>query len=363
MELTVAIRVLIVYNTPPSGIDFAECHKGVLDSVRHVSNAITELGYSYETMGIGADLRHEMKVLADTSADVLFNLCESICGQSRLQPLFAGYLDLIGIPFTGAPAEAITLAIDKQKTKALLSAAGIPTPEHYAPDQLLAADASWPPSGSFPLIVKPAQEDGSIGIEQDCIADNPSQLMSLLRKATNRFGRHILVERYIAGREISVGLLGNDQIQVMPLVEAKFRDLPMGRRPIITYQVKWEPASSEHLNFQRICPAQLPPETEAYIATICRDAYNLIGLCGYGRIDIRLEADSSLPYIIDVNANPDITGYEYGSSIDNSATLPLAARAAGISYTELIDKIINFALQRSTIPAHSIPSHTSPPAS
>jgi len=333
-------------------------------------------------MGIGADLGRELKILADTSVDVIFNLCESLCGESRLQPCFAGYLELLGIPFTGAPAEAITLAIDKLKTKALLSAAGIPTPEYYHVDQILPegagadeeeageagvaageagaaagtgatprserTEAELPPPSSFPLIVKPAQEDGSIGIEQSSVAENRSQLISLLKKSTGRFGRHILVERYIAGREISVGLLGNDCIEVLPLVEATFAAQPAGYRPIITYQVKWEPESGEHQRFRRICPAPLAPDLAKYIEVICRKAYQLIGLSGYGRIDIRLETDTSRPYIIDVNANPDLTGYGYGSSLDNSATLPLAAQVAGITYPELIDRIIKCALLRRT---------------
>ncbi len=337
------MQVLIAYNLPvPSGQNDYACHAGVLDAVRHVAAALAELGYGYELMGVGAELREELAVIAGSSVDLVFNLCESIAGRSPLQACFAGYLELLGIPYTGSPAEAIVLATDKSKTKAMLGAAGIATPASWQPAPLQGNRQQWADL-PFPLIVKPAREDGSIGIMQSAVVGGPGDLAIALEQATSRFGPHVLVEKYIAGRELSVSLLGNDIIRVLPISEACFHDVPADCWPIISYPIKWEHDAGEQLWFQRICPAALAEKLTRAIYATCQTAYRTMGLCGYGRIDLRLDADER-PYIIDVNTNPDLTGY--GTSVQYSATMPLAAKAAGIEYPELIELILQYARQR-----------------
>jgi D-alanine-D-alanine ligase len=152
------------------------------------------------------------------------------------------------------------------------------------------------------------------------------------------------VERYIEGREFSVGLLGNDDPLVLPISEPVFDGLPEGYRPIVSYQAKWESSSLECRHYRRICPAQVEPAIVEAISADCRQAFRAVGLAGYGRIDLRWDAYSGRACILDVNANPDITGYDCLPQM--AATFPLAAFAAGMSYPELIDSLIRLAQAR-----------------
>lgn len=346
------MKVVVTYNIPSTAIpeDFV-CHQGVMDEVRDVTGALDELGYSYQVLGIGQDLKRELSSLAYSEADLVFNLCESISGLSSLQPCFAGYLELLGIPFTGSTAAGITVAIDKRKTKAVLHSMGISTPDSWEAAEILplvdpslaCRESSLP----FPVIVKPACEDGSIGIDQASIAASWDELRAALGRAVRRFGStNVLVERYIEGREFYVGFLGNTDLKPMPVSEIAFEGLPPGVRPIMSYEAKWVPESIERLKFRRICPAQLASDTAVQIVKVCEAAYKAVGLSGYGRIDIRWEAATGELHVLDVNANPDIT---------DGQGLPFTAEYVGLPYPQLIEAIIGYALERKDTP-------TCPPA-
>jgi D-alanine-D-alanine ligase len=323
------MKVLITYNAINE--NFKEdylCHFGVMDAVKSVGDALVELGYSFTTLGIGDDISCEIGMLMDTDADVVFNLCESINGKSTLQPAFAGALELLGIPFTGSGSGALTLAIDKRKTKAMLRRNGVPTPTDWVLDSIDDVD--------FPVIVKPAMEDGSIGIEQSSIAENKEELDTLIRDRGRKYGHNLLIEDFISGREFYVGLLGNEPPIALPVAEIKFRSLPDGYRNIMSYQVKWEEDSLEKRAFHRDCPAEVDEDLRKRLIDVATRAYNAIELRGYGRVDIRADGEGN-PYVIDVNANPDITsGQGY----------PLIAQIGGISYPELIRKLIDYAFKR-----------------
>ena len=222
---------------------------------------------------MGNDIRRELTYLADCDADVIFNLCESINGQSGLQPCFAGYLELLGIPFTGSDSAGITIAIDKRQTKAILQSRGINTPQAWLAASLLplldpAQEQALSGRVRLPVIVKPAREDGSIGITQQSVATTWNELRSAVQEAAQRFGaENVLVERYIEGREFYVGFLGNTRLQSLPVSEITFENLPSELKPIMSYDAKWDPDSPERRSFRRLCPAPLTPEERSS----CRD--------------------------------------------------------------------------------------------
>lgn len=349
------MKVVVAYNIPSADIpeDYL-CHEGVMDEVRDVTTALTELGYAYQVMGIGHNLKEELSSLAHSGADLVFNLCESICGESSLQPCFAGYLELLGIPFTGSTSAGITVAIDKRKTRAILASAGIGIAEGWEAKELLPLLGGSPVGrGSpareslhalrFPVIVKPACEDGSIGIDQASIATNWDELGVALQRAVQRFGSaNVLIERYIEGREFYVGFLGTSDLRAMPVSEITFAGLPPGMRPIMSYDAKWIADSIERRKFRRICPAELDAANQERIVEACEVAYKAVGLSGYGRVDVRLEAATGEIYVLDVNANPDIT---------DGQGLPFTAAYVGLAYPQLIEAIIGYALERERRPA------------
>lgn len=334
------MKVLVAYNAPGPAVshDYL-CHAGVEDEVRNVVAALQKLGHHTTTLAIGYHLKQELMQVAQTDADCVFNLCESIAQRSSYQPCFAGYLELLGVPFTGAGSTALNLAIDKRLTKAVLRSVGVQTPESWHGADLLSKStlpAPLRPQLPFPLIVKPACEDGSIGIEQRSVVGNWPELASVLMEADKRFGANgVLVERYIEGREYTVAMLGNADTEVLPMSELTFVNSPAGYRPILSYQMKWVMNSAERRAFQRICPAHPAPEAADQIITACRLAYRAIGLSGYGRIDVRYETATQTAYVIDVNANPDIT---------DAQGLPFMAQVAGITYPQLIERILQYAV-------------------
>lgn len=338
------MKIIVAYNIPSSAIpEEYVCHEGVMDQVRDVTNALEELGHSYEVLGIGHDLRRELAYLAASQADLVFNLCESIKGESALQPCFAGYLELLGIPFTGSSSAGITVAIDKRQTKAILQSAGVGTPPGWLASTFVpllepAHERALATTVSLPVIVKPAREDGSIGINQDSVATTWDELRSALRQAVDRFGAdNVLVERFIDGREFYVGFLGNEQLQVLPVSEIVFEDLPPELIPIMSYDAKWVPDSPERGSFRRLCPAPLTPEAQAAIVATCEAAYKRVGLSGYGRVDVRWETSTNTIHVLDVNANPDIT---------DGQGFPVTAAEIGLTYPKLVEAIITHALQR-----------------
>ena len=330
------MKVLITYNIVDESIgDDYLCHYGVMEAVESVSSALKELGYPFTVLGIGDDTAREIKQLIHSDADVVFNLCESIKGKSRLQPCFAGTLELLGIPYTGSDFEATILAIDKRKTKALLKRNSIPTPVDWDSHSLIHGDTSLD-DVDFPVIIKPAKEDGSIGIHQSSVVEERDKLGDILEDRIDTYGEQILIERFIAGREFYVGFLGNDPLRSLPIAEIGFGALPKGYKNIMSYQAKWDVDSIERRQFRRICPAEVDGSLKEQLIRYARGAYEVVGLYGYGRIDLRVDLEGNV-YVIDVNANPDIT---IGQGF------PLTAEVGGIQYPELIKILIDCAFER-----------------
>jgi D-alanine-D-alanine ligase len=339
------VKVLVVYNEPlPGQSDAHLCHSDVLEEVEHVTTALQALGYSYSALSIGKDMRSELVRLAYAGVDCVFNLCESILEQSRLQPCFAGFLELLGIPFTGASACGLHNAMDKQVAKALLLQAQMPTPHAWKGGDLLAALCSATHDMAaclpLPLIVKPSKEDGSIGISQASVATTPQDLRVVLEKATQKHGADgVLVEQYIPGSEFCVGFLGNENPQAFPLIEYSFDAFPEGYYPIRSYESKWDVDSVEKRSIKRLYPARISAGKAAAVVATCKQVWRIMRLTGYGRIDIRCDARSNDYYVIDVNANPGIRpvgDFAFGAS------------HAGIAYPELIDRILRLALEQAT---------------
>src|SRR6185437_12553469 len=223
-------------------------------------------------------------------------MCEGIDGVAALEPAVISVLELFMMPFTGASSYTAALALRKHVVNGLLDKAGLPIPRFAAirrGDPLV--------SVGFPAIVKPAAEDASLGVSQQSVVRTMRQLAERVG-AMLELWDEVLVQRYVDGREVNVGVLGD---AVLPISEIDFGKMPRGRWRIVTYQSKWEPGSVDDVGGEPRCPARLPAKVAQEIRRVALGAWKLVDGFGYGRVDMRVDA-AGRPWILEVNANPDI---------------------------------------------------------
>ena len=260
--------------------------------------------------------------------DLAFNMCEGIDGIATLESAVISVLELFKIPFTGATSYTAAVCLRKHVINGLLEKSGLPIPRFTVVrrgDPLV--------SVGYPAIVKPAAEDASLGVEQRSVVRNARQLAERTTAMLDAWDE-LLVQRYVDGREVNVGILGDT---VLPIAEIDFSHMPRGRWRIVTYQSKWETGSVDDLGSTPRCPARLPSKVAAEVRRVALRAWKLVGGCGYGRVDLRIDANGQ-PWILEVNANPDIAP---------DAGLARMARVAGIEYGPLIRSICELALAKS----------------
>ena len=259
--------------------------------------------------------------------DLAFNMCEGIDGVSSLEPAVIAVLELFGIPFTGSSSYTAAVCLRKHVVNTLLDRAGLPVPRFG----VVRKGASLPSVG-FPAICKPAAEDASLGIEQRSVVRTQRALHARVNAMLESWDE-IVVQRFVDGREVNVGILGET---VLPIAEIDFNAMPDGHWRIITYQSKWVTGSEEDLGAMPKCPAKLPAKLANEIRRVALAAWKLVGGTGYGRVDMRIDAEGR-PWILEVNANPDIAP---------DAGLARMAGVAGMPYSALIRDICEQGLRR-----------------
>jgi D-alanine-D-alanine ligase len=297
-----------------------------------IFDALVKLGYEpvYQVL----DGRTQaLTALARNECDLTFNLTESYAGDDTKDMNIAAYLDLLGRAYTGAGPHALYLAQDKALAKKIFAFHGIKTP-YFATSYRGVLDHSH--DISFPLIVKPTSEDGSIGIDASSVVGSVKELMEKIHYIQEEFDSPALIEEYIEGREIYAAVLGNDNPEVLPLIELDLSRLPEGMAKIAGKEVKWE-KETEAYKVTKSAPAEgLEEEWDQRLSDTALAAYRALKLRDYGRIDMRL-TDKGEVYVIEANPNP---------WLSSSAEFVMAARKAGRSYTQLIGEIVDLAKAR-----------------
>jgi D-alanine-D-alanine ligase len=298
----------------------------ILETVEAIETALTNEGNTVLRVPVLTDSKW-MDRLRRGKFDVAFNMCEGIDGVAELEPPVIGLLELFGIPYTGGSSYTTSLCLRKHVVNALLAHAGLPVPPW-----ITLRRGSRVRSVGYPAIVKPAAEDASIGVEQRSVVRTARALKARVEAMLVSFDE-VIVQRYVEGRELNVGIVGDT---VLPIAEIDFSTMPRGLWPIVTYRSKWDTGSEEDLGSVPRCPADLPTRVANEVRRVALDAWRLVGGCGYGRVDMRLDADGR-PWILEVNANPDIAP---------DAGLARMARVAGIEYATLVRTICELAIQR-----------------
>ncbi|MBI4099636.1 ATP-grasp domain-containing protein [Candidatus Microgenomates bacterium] len=261
--------------------------------------------------------------------DVFFNQAWGVGSDENSEDKVAEFLAATGVSYTGADATAICLTSDKAATKKLLADHNISTPRWQKvtqPDFVLK-------DLSFPVIVKPDGQDCSLGIDQKSIFTNPAGLTEKVATLLKEFGESVLVEEYIAGRELNVTVLGNE---VLPISEITFGPSFKDKYPIVDYAAKWEVQSASYQETVGVCPAPLSPATRELVAELAKKAFTFTNCRDYARVDFRLDQNEA-PYVLEVNVNPAI-------GPDDGATR--SAKAAGLSYAKFLEKVVKLAYAR-----------------
>jgi len=296
-----------------------------------VASALSDAGHDAHLVTIDGDLASLRDTLVELEADCAFNLCESMVGDARLESAVPLLLELLGIPFTGSPPEALSFGLRKDRVKQRLEAAGIPTPAGRVlsrPDD--------PCDLAFPLIVKPVREDGSVGIWSTSVVGDAASLRRAVEAVVTSLRQPCLVEQFIDGREFNVALLGHPTPRVLPLSEIDFAGLPEDAPRIVSYDAKWNSGSVDDLGTVPVMHPSLPGPVAARVRRVAADAFRAVGVRDYGRVDVRL-ASTGVPYVVDVNPNCDLSP---------NAGMARAAAAVGIDYSALVGLLVRYALRR-----------------
>lgn len=332
--------VLILHNEPrPSGRGgaFAESEAGVLAEVQAVSRALAALKIPHRAVGVRqfSDLP---AVLSASDEPVVFNLVEgfwSNTGQANLVPTVIASFDKA---CTGNDAQGLLLSLDKWQSKTLLAAVGLPTPKGLIvpPGQPIPARELF----EGPYIVKPVQTDASEGIDKTSIVRRPGKaLQDAVRRIHDRMAQPAMIEQYIEGRELNISVIcRKGDLEVLPLAEIDFSAFEAGRPRIVGYEAKWLEDSFEFHHTPRIIPAPLSKRLTQQVRDLAMAACRALRCFEYCRVDFRLDGDNR-PYVLEVNANPDISP---------DAGLAAALQAAGISYRTFVKLTIDNAVRRSS---------------
>jgi D-alanine-D-alanine ligase len=335
-------RIVVLYNTDYDAEQAATANNPDATSVRAsakaIASALIESGHTVELTGVhGVEVYSVLAQISAQKPELLFNLCESMDADPRNEPTFAGLLDLFRIPYTGADLLALASCLYKHRTKDILIAHGVPTPPYRHLRTPADLDDPALDQLDFPWFVKLAHEDASLGITEANVVADGAALRQRARELMEEYKEAVIAERYIEGREINVTLFGNrDGVEVLPLHEIDFAAMPSDRPRIVSYAAKWDESHVDYAGTKPVPLTGMPAAQIAEVERVSRAAHRAMGLRDYGRVDLRVD-ESGVPWVIDVNPNPDI-------SPDSGVSR--AAAAAGLGYPQMVDRIAQLALAR-----------------
>lgn len=324
-----AMKVIVLHDQVPAegaGPD----QKDVLVQAEAVCMALRELGHEFATLPVSLDLRTLREQITRGNPDLVFNLVESVEGHGRLIHLPPALLDCMDIPYTGATADAIYETSNKLVAKRILGGTGISTPP-YLTESCDPAPPHWKPG---PYIIKSVWEHASQGLDEGSVvrATAPGQLRGELQRRAAVLGGECFAEAYIDGREFNLSLLGAKAApQVLPPAEIRFEGFPQERTRIVGYRAKWDQSSFEYLHTVRSFefPSRDGPLL-GRLAELALGCWSLFRLHGYARVDFRVDAEGT-PWVLEINVNP---------CLSPDAGFAAAADRAGLSFTELVERIV-----------------------
>jgi len=293
---------------------------------------LREMGHEVRPLGVQYDVQPIREAVQEFEPHIAFVLLEEFHGVGTYDQHVVAYLELLKQPYTGCNPRGLMLSHDKALAKEILTYHRIPNPRFavirrgrkpYRPSKLV-----------LPLIVKSVTEDASLGIAQASVVRDDEALAERVNFIHEKLFSDALVEQYIDGRELYVGVIGNLRLQTFPVWEMKFAKMPDEIARIATARVKWDSKYQEKYGIMTEQAADLSDELERTISKLCKRVYRALNMTGYGRMDLRLTPEGRV-YVLEANANPNI---EYGEDFAESA------EKVGIGYEQLLTRIINLGL-------------------
>lgn len=308
-----------------------------MDTVNAVRQALEE---RHKVFFIEANEAAYVKLL-EKRPDFAFNMSEGLHGVSR-EAQIPAILEMLQIPYLGSDPLTLAVCLDKSRAKEILSYHRIPT----APFSVIHSMEEFEDARvKFPAMVKPLHEGSSKGIYNSCVVRNPDELEREVSAILSTYHQPAIVEEFLPGREFTVALMGNgDDVRVLPIVEIRFDALPPGMNPIYSYEAKWIWDTTENPLDIYDCPAPLNGDLQTEIEFLSKAAYSVLNCRDWARIDLRLNAHGQ-PNVIEVNPLPGILPRP-----EDNSCFPKAARAAGMSYNELINSVLDIAMKRHSLP-------------
>jgi len=329
------LRVALIYNAytdsqPDEKSDTGSVHY-LRQMIRGIARGLRRLRHDVVVLPLAGDLSVLQRKLNRLRPDVVFNQYDDVVHGALYEMRVAAFIRMLGYPMTGSPALGLGLSRYKYMSLSLLKGAGLPVPPSTALVERLSdiEEHKW----IFPLIVHAAQEHAGIGLDRNSVVLTKTALREKAREILRTYKQPALVQHFLEGREFNVGLLGGRKIQVLPLAEVDYSQLPRKIPPIMSYAAKWVETSVEYQRTKVICPARVDAPLAASISKTAAKAFRSVGGWGYGRVDIRLDEDGQ-PVILEVNCNP---------CLDSGMGLARSAEAAGIDYPHLLQTIVKAA--------------------
>jgi D-alanine-D-alanine ligase len=329
-------KVLVLFDsagTPPADQDFSRELKTDADwaTEAQVIESLKKLGHDVRTIGVYEDPGLIVDEVKTHPPDVVFNLTEHFNARSAYDRNVAGLLEMLDVPYTGSGPTGLTLCKNKGMAKEILAYHHIRVPD----------SAVFPPGAAirrpkrlkFPLFIKPVEEEASYGISQDSFVENDPAFEERVRFIHERMNQEALAEEYIDGRELYVSILGNERLRVFPLREVIFGEVPEGRPRISTFKAKWDDAYRKKWGIQNLFAEGLEDEVKTRITAICKKAYRVLRIRGYGRIDLRVTAAGEI-VLLEANPNP---------NLEREDEFAQSAMKAGLSYDGLIQRVLRLA--------------------
>ncbi len=298
-----------------------------------LAKKLTNVGFESYSLNINDDISVLLKDIKKNKPDVIFNFMEIYKDNSRLEMNIVGLLELLKVSYTGAPPMALANCQSKILAKRILNSVGIKTPRFIVFKKPL---KNYKHGLNYPLIIKPAFEDASVGIENDSIVKNRRELNERINYVLHYFVQPALVEEFIDGRELNVAVMGDKRLRALPISEIDFTEMPDHLHNIVSYQAKWDPQHEAYHKTIPSCPADISKSIEKEAKKIAVKAFKTMGCRDYARVDMRLSHDNKL-YVLEVNPNPDLT---------EGAGFMRSAEAAGYSYVQALKKIVELAWAR-----------------
>ena len=295
---------------------------------------LEEMGHTLTKLGVHASLVPIREAVRELRPHVVFNLLDEFQGEAVYDHHVVAYLELLGAHYTGCSPRGLVLSRDKALSKKIVAYHRIPAPRFAVFRR--GRRVRRPAALRYPLIVKSLVEEASLGIARASVVDSDEKLQERVRLVHDRVQTDAIAEQFIEGREVYVGVLGNERLRALPPQELVIRDREEGEPLIATARVKHDPDYQEKRGVDIREASDLPPALLVRLERYAKRIYRLLELAGYGRIDFRIDAQGR-PWFLEANPNPEIAEYEEFAS---------AAECAGIDYEQLLRTIVSLGMRR-----------------